>query len=111
MQQLWCDGALRTENLMVCRSWWQQLVGRHAYPLNWMGVVMLPTSVGVHTFLMRIPMTGVWLSASFVSLGSVSLRPNKVYLAPEGSVGILETSGDALAAIREGAQLSIRAVL
>lgn len=74
-----------------------------------MGVVMIPTSVGVHTFGMRIPMTGVWLSASLVSLGSIALRPNKVYLAPEGSVGILETSGDALEAIREGAQLSIRA--
>lgn len=70
---------------------------------------MIPTSVGVHTFGMRISMTGVWLSASFTSLGSVALVPNKVYLAPEGSVGILETSGDALAAIHDGAQLSIRA--
>jgi hypothetical protein len=94
---------------MVCRSWWQQLVGRHAYPLKWTGVVMIPTSVGVHTFGMRIPMTGVWLSSAYTSLGSVALLPNKVYLAPQGSVGILETSGDALAAIRDGAQLSIRA--
>lgn len=70
---------------------------------------MIPTSVGVHTFGMRFPMTGVWLSSSYKSLGSVSLLPNKVYLAPHGSVGILETSADALTAIRDGAQLSIRA--
>jgi hypothetical protein len=53
-------------------------------------------------------MTGVWVSAANTSLGSVNLIPNKVYLAPQGSVGILETSGDALAAVPDGAQFSIR---
>ena len=69
---------------------------------------MIPTSVGVHTFGMHFPMTGVWVSAANTSLGSVNLIPNKVYLAPQGSVGILETSGDALAAVPDGAQFSIR---
>ena len=93
---------------MVCRSLWQQLIGRHAFPDTWNGVVMIPTSVGVHTFGMRFQMTGVWLSASYTSLGSLSLRPNKVYLAPPGTLGILETSGDALGDVPTGAQLAIR---
>ena len=108
MLQLWCDGALRSEHLLVCKSWWQQLVGRHAFPQAWNGVVMIPTSVGVHTYGMRFPMMGVWISTANVSLGSVTLIPNKVYLAPNGSVGILETSGDALFDIPLGAQLTIR---
>jgi hypothetical protein len=53
-------------------------------------------------------MTGVWLSASYTSLGSLSLLPNKVYLAPPGTLGILETSGDALGDVPTGAQLAIR---
>jgi len=108
MQELWCDDAPRSEHLLVCKSWWQQLIGRHAFPQAWNGVVMIPTSVGVHTFGMRFHMTGVWVSAANVSLGAVTLIPNKVYLAPTGSVGILETSGDALCDIPLGAQLAIR---
>ena len=108
MQQLWCDGALRSEHLMVCRSLWQQLIGRHAFPDTWDGVVMIPTSVGVHTVGMRFPMTGVWLSASHTSLGSLPLLPNKVYLAPPGTIGILETSGDVLDNLPKGAQLAIK---
>jgi hypothetical protein len=69
---------------------------------------MIPTSVGVHTFGMRFQMTGVWLSGSHTSLGSLSLLPNKVFLAPPGTIGILETSGDALGDIPTGAQLAIR---
>ncbi|MEY3764417.1 MAG: hypothetical protein RLZ42_1077 [Armatimonadota bacterium] len=53
-------------------------------------------------------MTGVWLSASHTSLGSLPLLPNKVYLAPPGTIGILETSGDVLDNLPKGAQLAIK---
>jgi hypothetical protein len=53
-------------------------------------------------------MTGVWLSASHISLGSLPLLPNKVYLAPPGTIGILETSGDVLDNLPKGAQLAIK---
>jgi hypothetical protein len=108
MQQLWCNGALRSEALVLCQSFWLQLVGRHAFPKMWNGVVMIPTSIGVHTFGMQFPMIGIWLSTNNVSLGTVSLLPNKAYLAPPGCVGILETSGDALSDIPVGARFDIR---
>lgn len=108
MQQLWCNGALRSETLVICKSFWLQLVGRHAFSKSWDGVVLIPTTIGVHTFGMRFPLTGVWVSAANVSLGAHTLLPNKVYLAPPGSVGIFETSGDALRDIAHGAQFEVR---
>lgn len=96
LETLLCNGNLVSNELITCHRFLCQLLGWHAFTRMWTGVLFIPTSFGVHTYGMKFPLTGVWIAKDFRVIGCIVLTANTYYLAPKGSLGLLECSGSAL---------------